>query len=199
MVMTGPASAFFVDRPLEPAASMLDDGGRLTALAVLARDLAMRLADKKPSTEVDKIPTFLSERLRSWFEKEARILVSWSHNHRRSIALLCASISYLISWVAIILLASYASYRPCGYDGFYYIAKVEFQAIDTRGDPMVIHRKEILPSFKFWEMLVAGSAASVIGLSVPQSSRHRFEIACFGAIPMMIAWFGLAAYYCYWS
>ena len=78
--------------PLDPTAPMTDDTGRLTTRDSPRRELAMAVAHKKRYTELDEAPMALSVRLRSWFDDEADILVSWLYKYRRSLA-----------WLALVL------------------------------------------------------------------------------------------------
>jgi hypothetical protein len=71
---------------------MTDDTGRLTTRDSPRRELAMAVAHKKRYTELDEAPMALSVRLRSWFDDEADILVSWLYKYRRSLA-----------WLALVL------------------------------------------------------------------------------------------------
>jgi len=106
----------------------------------------MPLAHKRPSSELDKTPAFLSERLLSWFENEADILVSWLRKYRRSISVLCGAIAYLIGCGSIILLAIYGTGERSGYEGFYYIDKVPVETADAWGRAALTYRRAILPS-----------------------------------------------------
>jgi hypothetical protein len=156
----------------------------------------MQLAHKEPYAELGKTATSLSERRRSWFKNEVEILGSWSSKHRLSISMLCGAVAYLIGWGAIILLTSYSTYEPIGYEGFYYVGKVEVYFTDARGETVLRHHKGVFPSFKFFEMLVAGTAAGVIGVKVAPHSRNREDlIAGVGLMGMVLAWFALVICY----
>jgi hypothetical protein len=173
---------------------MIEYNANPTTEAFRSGALAMGLAHKNPYAGLDNSPTSVSERLLSGLENEADLLVSWLHRYRRSISVSCGAVAYLIGWGAIFLLAAWGKGERFGYQGLYYINDVSVVTTDQWGYRELKQHEAILPSFKFFELLVAGTAVGVAGVKVAYVGRHRTRsviIPVLGLILMLVAWLAL--------
>jgi hypothetical protein len=108
----------------------------------------------------------------------------------------CGAIGYLICFGAIILLANYRAGERFGYEGFYYIGRVQVEKTDEYGRPDFYYRKAILPSSKFVEMLVVGLAFGVGGFKVALlHGETSMLIPTIGLVASLLAWLALVVFF----
>jgi hypothetical protein len=155
----------------------------------------MARAHGKLDAERDLAATSLSVRLSSLLSDEADIFVSFLSRYARVISVLCGVIAYLTGVGAIVLLASYYNLKPVGYEGFYFTDSVPIRET-RRTEAMLLHNHTyIIPSFKFFELLVVGTAAGAIGIKVARLRRRRSVLTpAVGLIVSLLAWLACIIY-----
>jgi hypothetical protein len=111
------------------------------------------------------------------------------------LSVLFGVIAYLIGVGALFLLASYYNAKPVGYEGFYFAGTFTVTGPSERGETLVYERSYIWPSFKFFELLVVGTAAGAIGIKVARLRRRRSVLTpAVGLLVCIVAWLGCILY-----
>jgi hypothetical protein len=160
----------------------------------------MAHAHSKPDTGHNRAATSLSERLSSLLSDETNILVSSLSRYARVISVLCGIIAYLIGVAAVVLLASYYHSKPVGYEGFYFTDSFPIGGSSQDGEQLRYNHPYVIPSFKFFELLVVGTAAGAIGIKVRRLRRRRSRrrrsvlTPAIGLIACLLAWFASIIY-----